>query len=355
MLDSRLHDSDSTPLVGFHNQSGNFNSGKMAPDSKVNEETVEHKESKETEYKTKIVWFNVLLFVYLHASFFYGVYLSLTSASWKTCVFAYIYGNLGGLGITAGSHRLWSHRSYKAKWPMRALLCAFASIAAQNDIYEWCRDHRVHHKFTETSADPHNIKRGFFFAHMGWLMCKKHPDVSKKGKNVYLEDLWSDPIVRFHRRFYIPMVLFFCFYLPTMIPVWCFNESVWNSFFIAGLTRYCFSLNMTWLVNSAAHKYGDQPYDKYIEARENAVVAFFGHGEGWHNYHHVFPWDYSTSELGYTLNLTKIFIDFMALIGQAYDLKTAHPEMIKSRKIKTGDGTRMKSVEHPEHELCIQS
>ncbi|GBO09892.1 Stearoyl-CoA desaturase 5 [Araneus ventricosus] len=187
-------------------------------------------------------------------------------------------------------------------------------------------------------------------------MCKKHPDVAKKGKTVFLEDLWADPIVRFHRRFYIPMSIFFCFVLPTMIPVWCWGETMWNSFFIAGMARYCFSLNLTWLVNSAAHKYGDQPYDKYIEARENAFVAFFGHGEGWHNYHHVFPWDYSTSELGYTLNLTKVFIDFMALIGQAYDLKSAQPEMVKSRKLKTGDGTRLKQVEEHEQQLfCTQS
>ncbi|GFT59115.1 acyl-CoA Delta(11) desaturase [Nephila pilipes] len=332
-----------------------FHFRKMPPNSTVVEENaVEHKVEK-PEYKTQIVWFNVLLFIYLHLSFLYGVYLGFTSAFWKTAIFAYIYGNFGGLGVTAGSHRLWSHRSYKAKWPLRAFLCVLTSIAAQNDIYEWCRDHRVHHKFTETSADPHNIKRGFFFAHMGWLMCKKHPDVTVKGKTVFLDDLWADPIVRFHRRFYIPMVLFFCFYLPTMIPVWCWGETLWNSFFIAGMTRYCFSLNLTWLVNSAAHKYGDQPYDKYIEARENAFVAFFGHGEGWHNYHHVFPWDYSTSELGYTLNLSKVFIDFMALIGQAYDLKSAHPDLVKSRKLKTGDGTRMKYVEGQEQEFCAPS
>ncbi|GBM48227.1 Stearoyl-CoA desaturase 5 [Araneus ventricosus] len=69
-----------------------------------------------------------------------------------------------------------------------------------NNIYEWCRDHRVHHKFTETDADPHNIKRGFFFAHIGWLMCRKHPDVAKKGKTISVEDLMADPIVRFQRR-----------------------------------------------------------------------------------------------------------------------------------------------------------
>ena len=54
-------------------------------------------------------------------------------------------------------------------------------MALQNDIYEWCRDHRVHHKYSETNADPHNSRRGFFFAHMGWLMLKKHPDVREKG------------------------------------------------------------------------------------------------------------------------------------------------------------------------------
>jgi stearoyl-CoA desaturase (delta-9 desaturase) len=80
------------------------------------------------------------------------------------------------------------------------------TLALQNDIYEWCRDHRVHHKFSETDADPHNSRRGFFFAHMGWLLVKKHPEVKEKGKTVDMSDVWADPIVRFQRRFYIPLV-----------------------------------------------------------------------------------------------------------------------------------------------------
>lgn len=56
------------------------------------------------------------------------------------------------------------------------------TMALQNDIYDWSRDHRVHHKFSETDGDPHNAKRGFFFSHVGWLLCKKHPDVLNKGK-----------------------------------------------------------------------------------------------------------------------------------------------------------------------------
>ena len=70
----------------------------------------------------------------------------------------------------------------------------------QNDIFEWSRDHRVHHKFSETNADPHNAKRGFFFAHVGWLLCKKHPEVKRRGATVDVSDLLADPIVRFQRQ-----------------------------------------------------------------------------------------------------------------------------------------------------------
>ena len=60
---------------------------------------------------------------------------------------------------------------------------------------DWVRDHRVHHKYSETDADPHNAERGFFFAHVGWLMMKKHPEVKRRGKGLDLSDLYADPVV----------------------------------------------------------------------------------------------------------------------------------------------------------------
>jgi stearoyl-CoA desaturase (delta-9 desaturase) len=76
----------------------------------------------------------------------------------------------------------------------------FLLKSGQNDIYEWCRDHRVHHRWSETDADPHNSNRGFFFAHMGWLCCKKHPQVRDKGAEIGLDDLLKDPIVRYNKK-----------------------------------------------------------------------------------------------------------------------------------------------------------
>lgn len=63
------------------------------------------------------------------------------------------------------------------------------------------RDHRVHHKFTDTDADPHNAQRGFFFSHMGWLMVRKHPDVISKGATIDMSDLEKDPVVIWQRRY----------------------------------------------------------------------------------------------------------------------------------------------------------
>lgn len=132
----------------------------------------------------------------------------------------------------------------------------------------------------------------------------------------------------------------FCFLLPTFVPWYFWNESFHNSWFVCAMLRYCFTLNVTWMVNSFAHLFGAKPYDKFINPAENKAVALLAMGEGWHNYHHTFPWDYKTAELGkYSVNFTSLFIDFFAKIGWAYDLKTVPQELIKKRVLRTGDGT----------------
>ncbi|XP_015794510.1 stearoyl-CoA desaturase 5 [Tetranychus urticae] len=299
----------------------------------------ELKDKNTVEYKVQIVWRNVVLFIALHIAALYGLKLIFTAAAWQTTFFAFLLYICGGLGITAGAHRLWSHRSYKAKWPLRVILSIFNSLAFQNHIYEWSRDHRVHHTYSETDADPHNATRGFFFAHMGWLLCRKHPEVIRKGANIDCSDILADPIVRFQKKNYLKLVFIFCFLLPTIIPRIFWGESLWNAYFICAAFRYCFLLHVTWLINSAAHLWGQHPYDKHINPAENLSVCLTAIGEGFHNYHHTFPYDYSASELGTRYNLTTVFIDAMASIGWAYDRKRVSPSVLKQRIERTGDGS----------------
>ncbi|CAG4944082.1 unnamed protein product [Parnassius apollo] len=80
-------------------------------------------------------------------------------------------------------------------------------------------------------------------------------------------------------------------------------------------------------------------YNKNIVPRENRFVATCTFGEGWHNYHHVFPFDYKAAEHFDTFNLCTTFINIFKRIGWAYDLREATPEMINGIAKRLGDGT----------------
>jgi len=281
--------------------------------------------------KQTLNWDMIIYITAVHLAAIYGVICTFYCSS-RTLLLALILWPISGLGITAGAHRLWAHRSYSASTPYRILLMLFQSIANQGSIYHWSRDHRVHHKHSETDADPHNIYRGFFFAHVGWLLTKKHPSVIKAGRELDLSDLRADKVVMFQKNLDPWFAFFMCFILPGLLSI-SWADSFLNGFFVAGCLRYVMVLHFTWLVNSVAHTHGNRPYDKNIESRENTYVSFFAIGEGYHNWHHTFPWDYSTSEYGFTgaLNLTTLFIDCCAVLG-----------LVKNRKRATSVWEKMK-------------
>jgi stearoyl-CoA desaturase (delta-9 desaturase) len=203
------------------------------------------------------------------------------------------------------------------------MLCA--SMANEGSIFHWVRDHRVHHKYSETNADPHNATRGFFFAHCGWLLIKKHPDVIKAGRDIDLTDLLNDPVVMFQKKCDPWINVFMCFFFPAIISTALWGEDFWNGVMVTGFLRYVVVLHFTWMVNSAAHLYGDHPYDTASYPAENPFVAIVTGGEGWHNWHHKYPYDYATSEFGgfAQYNLGKGAIDLFCWLGLAWGRKRA--------------------------------
>ena len=288
-------------------------------------------------FKTKLVWRNIILMVVLHVLGACGIMAAATQAKWPSYVWYFVVGVGGGYGVTAGAHRLWAHRSYKAKLPIRILLMCFNCVAMQNSILVWARDHRLHHKYTETDADPHNANRGFFFAHVGWLLMLKHPQVLIKGQNIDVSDLKQDPVVMFQERHYLKLCLIFSLLIPILVPWYFWNENLLVSFLYLFALRYVHSLNAAWCVNSFAHLWGHRPYDKRSNPADNHFVCYSAYGEGYHNYHHAFPFDYSTGEWGPKLNITTCFIDILAALGQVYDRKQVSQETILKMRQRKGD------------------
>jgi len=282
-----------------------------------------------------INWPMLVYISLVHIVGFTGLF-RLGECSKETLLWAFLLWPISGFGITVGVHRLWSHRSYEASFSFRFILMLCNSIANQGSIYHWARDHRVHHKYSETEADPHNAKRGFFFAHMGWLFVKKHPSVIKAGRELDFSDLLEDPVVMFQKKLDPWFALYMCFILPAQIATYFWSEDFWTGFYVAGGLRYLIVLHFTWLVNSAAHLYGDHPYDATSYPAENPIVSFCAVGEGWHNWHHKYPFDYAASEFGISsqFNPSKLIIDGMAVLGQVWGRKRALAawEMGKKRR-----------------------
>ena len=115
----------------------------------------------------------------------------------------------------------------KASLGLKIILMVFFTMALQESIFKWCRDHRLHHKYSDTESDPHNGSRGFFFSHMGWLMVKKNKTLLEKGKLIYLNDLLNDPVVAFNHKYYMLLALLFWAIIPISVPVLLWQESLW--------------------------------------------------------------------------------------------------------------------------------
>lgn len=293
-----------------------------------------------------IVWFNVFFLIAVHIGAAYGVYAACCLATWRTNVFALMLWPITGMGITMGVHRLWSHRSYKAHWSVRLFLAVLNAAAYQGSIFEWSRDHRVHHKCSETDGDPYNANRGMFFSHIGWVFLRKHREVIRQGQKIDCSDLLADPIVMYQAKFYLPLVAVFCYGLPTL-ACWYMGDSLLNGFLVAGVVRHVFVLHCTWCVNSLAHAehWGYRPYSEKIAPGENILVTIGAVGEGWHNYHHMFPTDYSASEYGWhrQYNPSTLAIDLLAALGLVWDRRKTDATLVQQKKAEVIERTHAKA------------
>ena len=254
---------------------------------------------------------------YLGVHHVLALYALWTGPSWATLFHVGVLAQaVGMLGITAGAHRLWSHRSYVASLPVRILYMLANSAAHQGSIYHWVRDHRLHHRYSDTDKDPHSIKRGFFYAHMGWLL----EEAPKRDDMPCLDDLKSDAVVMFQKRTYPWMSHLCCFALPTLYGMW-WGHTMWKAYIYFGVLRWVALLHATWCVNSVSHMWGMRPY-RNIPPSENMFTALVAVGEGWHNFHHAYPFDYRASEVG-RWNPTTVWIDLMGAFGLVWGRKAA--------------------------------
>jgi stearoyl-CoA desaturase (delta-9 desaturase) len=152
-------------------------------------------------------------------------------------------------------------------------------------------------------------------------MLKKDPVVKEKGKDLDCSDLLRDPFIRFNRALDPFWNQFMCFVVPGLYGIWRIG-SFSDGLLVFGALRWIMGVHATWCVNSVSHTFGWHPY-KANPPADNLFTSIVACGEGWHNFHHAYPYDYATGEHDwwFQVNTSKMVIDFMWMIGQAYDCK----------------------------------
>lgn len=230
---------------------------------------------------------------------------------------------LTGIGVTAGYHRYYSHRAYKASKPVELFLLFFGTMATQGSVLQCSWDHRKHHQYVDTDKDPYSINRGFLQAHMLWMFSKREKVTPQK-----VPDLAKDKLLFFQHKYYGILFLATNFLAFTMIGL-AFNDLL-GAFMISWWTRQLVSHHTTWFINSLAHTWGSKRYTKELSAVDNFIIALLTYGEGYHNYHHTFATDYRNGIRWYHFDPTKWFIWTMSKIRLARNLKKVkHPSIYK--------------------------
>jgi stearoyl-CoA desaturase (delta-9 desaturase) len=255
-----------------------------------------------------------------------------------------------GMSITLGYHRLFAHLSFKAKWPVKLFTLVFGACAFENSALNWVSDHRRHHKHTDHDDDPYDITRGFFWAHIGWILFKTLPEPPLDN----VADLRRDKLAMWQHRWDKVIALGVGLALPTAIGYLAGGVvGALGGFLIVGALRVFVVQQCTFFINSLCHTIGRQPYSTKCSARDSFLMSLFTFGEGYHNYHHEFQHDYRNGVKPWNWDPTKWAIWGLSKLGLASNLrrvphsKVVLAEMVEARRKAEEELARVANCEDP--------
>ncbi|MBI3928429.1 MAG: fatty acid desaturase [Armatimonadetes bacterium] len=242
---------------------------------------------------------------------------------WSAILVALVLYAVTSMGITLGYHRLLTHRSYKTVPFLEYFFTFWASQAGQGGPISWTAVHRLHHKRSDQEGDPHGAHRGFWWSHMGWMLTRPPHKLDPQLKTRLAPDLEADPVHCFLDRNWLLFIVGMGFLL---LQLGGWSWVIWGMF-----VRLVLVYHATWLVNSAAHKFGYRTHATRDLSTNCWWVAAVTFGEGWHNNHHAFPYSARHGLAPWEFDLSWGVIRLLERFGLAWDLKVARPQVSRSK------------------------
>lgn len=236
------------------------------------------------------------------------------------------------LGITLGYHRLLSHRSLVVpKW-LEYFIVSGGYLSFEGSPIFWVSTHRLHHRYSDQSGDPHSPLDGLWHAFISWMW---HPIViiSKEESQKQVPDLYRDPIYRFLHCRHTIWDGWLCLLIGVIYRVAIFAIfGVWV--LLGNLAATALAFCGPLLVNSISHlrQFGYETYPCGDNSRNVWFVAALSMGEGWHNNHHAFPQSARHGLKTKEIDPTWLVICLLEKLKIAHSIrlaKTDHPVNLK--------------------------
>ena len=250
---------------------------------------------------------NKSMFIGLHVFAAAAFFFPATTAAITLCVVCYV---LRMFGITAGYHRLLSHKAFKARRWVQFTFAFLGCSAFQKGPLWWAARHRDHHKHSDDPEDVHSpVQKGLWWSHIGWIMVRRYT-----GTNMArIADFAKYPELRWlNRWFYVPPIV----YGTTFFLIGGWPLLLWG-YFISTVLLW----HGTFTINSLAHRFGQRRFETRDGSRNNLWLALLTFGEGWHNNHHFFPGSARQGFRWWEIDLTYYGLRAMAMLRLVHGLK----------------------------------
>ncbi|MGV2831451.1 acyl-CoA desaturase [Myxosarcina sp. GI1(2024)] len=234
--------------------------------------------------------------------------------SWQAIGVAFVlYCLTAGVGITLGFHRLVSHRSFETPKLVEYFLVFCGTLACQGGPLDWVGLHRIHHQYSDTQLDPHDSNKGFWWSHLGWMLCQ-NPANEKIPR--YTKDIAGDRFYQFCQIGMIP--------IQVILGLILFYFGGWSWVIWGIFVRLVVVFHCTWFVNSATHKFGYKSHESNDDSKNCWWVALLTFGEGWHNNHHAYQYSARHGLQWWEIDLTWMMILTLKFLGLAKNVKLPH-------------------------------
>ncbi len=223
--------------------------------------------------------------------------------------------------ITAGYHRYFGHRSYKMGRIMQFIMAFGGGMAAQKGVLWWAGHHRDHHKYSDTEMDVHSPRKGFWWSHVGWILCTKYEETPLHR----IKDFAKYPELRFLNKYHL---------LPaTILGVACFvlggPGALFGGFFLSTVLLY----HGTFTINSFTHIWGSRRYSTTDTSKNSLLFALITLGEGWHNNHHYYQSSANQGFFWWEIDISFYVLKVLSWVGLVRDLRKPSAKVLRSNLV----------------------